>query len=228
MTRIPENDTSVIQTYRARAQRYDLTVSLFNLFGFFGFNIEAWRREAVRALHGKPGDTVVDIGCGTGLNFALLQDVIGPEGQIIGVDLSDAMLDQARRRVTEYGWKNVTLVQADAAQFEFPTYVDGIISTFALTLVPDCGRVIENGCAALASGGRIVVLDMAWPRGWPEWWRHVLFFLQSYGVTGEVIRRRPWDTVWRTMQTHLVDVARKEFWMGFFYLAAGTRTAQSE
>jgi demethylmenaquinone methyltransferase/2-methoxy-6-polyprenyl-1,4-benzoquinol methylase len=135
------------------------------------------------------------------------------------------MLDQARRRVTEHGWKNVTLVQADAAQFEFPTNVGGIISTLALTLVPDCGQVIENGCAALATGRRWVVLDMAWPRGWPEWWRHVLFFLQSYGVTGEVIRRRPWDTVWITMQERLADVSRKEFWMGFFYLAAGTRAA---
>jgi len=69
---------------------------------------------------------------------------------------------------------------------------------------------------------------MAWPKYCPVWWRHVLFFLQSYGVTGEVIRRRPWDIVWKTMVQHLVDVSRKKFWMGFFYLASGIRAAKIE
>ena len=225
MPKIPGKDRSVIQTYRQRAQRYDLTVRLFNLFSLFGFDIEAWRRKAVQALHVNRGAIIVDVGCGTGLNFALLQDMIGPEGQIIGVDLSDAMLDQAQQRVTGHGWKNVTLVQADATRFQFPAKVGGIISTLALTLIPECGRVVSNGCEALAAGRRWVVLDMAWPKYCPVWWRHVLFFLQSYGVTGEVIRRRPWDTVWKTMEQHLMDVSRQKFWMGFFYLASGTRAA---
>jgi demethylmenaquinone methyltransferase/2-methoxy-6-polyprenyl-1,4-benzoquinol methylase len=52
------------------------------------------RKRAVRALNLQRGDTVVDIGCGTGLNFPLLQGAIGPEGTIVGVDLTDAMLSQ--------------------------------------------------------------------------------------------------------------------------------------
>jgi ubiquinone/menaquinone biosynthesis C-methylase UbiE len=221
--KMSKDTEEVIHAYRERASRYDFTVRLFDAFGWFGFNISGWRREAIRTLDLKPGDMVVDVGCGTGLNFPLLHEAIGPEGKIIGVDLSDAMLGQARRRMAENEWKNIELVCADAAEFEFPDNVGGVLSTYALTLIPECKRVVYDGCRALAPGRRLVVLDMAWPADWPEWWRHVLFFLRSYGVTGEVIRRRPWEAVWTSMQQCLIDVTRNEFWMGFFYLATGTR-----
>src|SRR5689334_7008047 len=113
----------MIDIYRQRAKSYDTS-------GISG--LEPWRKEAVRTLGLTRGDRVVDIGCGTGLNFGSLQEAVGPEGRIIGVDLTDAMLDQARQRVTEHGWTNVELVQSDAAQYAFPDHVDGIISVFAL------------------------------------------------------------------------------------------------
>lgn len=75
---------------------------------------------AVEALHLQKGDTVVEIGCGTGLNFSLLQDRIGPQGRIIGVDMTDAMLDQARARIAKHDWDNVELIQCDAGDYEFP------------------------------------------------------------------------------------------------------------
>ncbi len=115
----------------------------------------------------------------------------------------------------------------DAADYEFPSQVGGILSTFALTFVPDCGRVIRNGSSALASGRRWVILDMAWPAGWPLWWRSMLFFLPSYGITEEVIQRHPWDTVWKTMKQDLVETTRTRFWMGFFYLAVGSKSESS-
>lgn len=58
---------------------------------------------AVRALKLQPGDTVLELACGTGINFSLFQQYIGPTGQIIGVDLTDAMLDQAQKRVARQG-----------------------------------------------------------------------------------------------------------------------------
>jgi ubiquinone/menaquinone biosynthesis C-methylase UbiE len=142
----------IIAIYRQRAKEYDADPMS---------SLNTWRKEAVKLLNLKYGDLVVDIGCGTGLNFPLLQEVVGPQGRIIGVDLTDAMLDQARQRVAAHGWKNVELVQSDAAKYEFPIQVHGIISTFALTFVPNCGYVIQSGCKVLAPGRRWVVLDMA-------------------------------------------------------------------
>jgi len=211
----PVTTSSVVETYRKRAQAYDAS----------GISaLEGWRAKAVDALHLKRGDLVVDIGCGTGLNFALLQEAVGPEGHIIGVDLTDAMLDQARRRAAEHGWRNIELVQSDAAKFQFPAHVDGIISTFALTFISDCSAVIRNGSQALAPERHWVVLDMAWPDGWPLWVRHLLFMLPSYGITADVIERRPWEAVWHTMEQHLSEPNRERFWMGFFYLASGKQT----
>ncbi len=211
---MPEENARLIALYQKQAKDYDQS-------GIQG--LDALRREAVKRLDLKRGDLVVDIGCGTGLNFALLQEAIGPEGRIIGVDLTDAMLEQARRRVAKAGWKNVELVQADAASYAFPSQVNGMLATFALTFIPQAKLVIQNGSRALAPFGRWVVLDMAWPRAWPLWFHHLLFFLRlsHYGITEEVVRRRPWQTVWSTMRQSLIEVERQPFWMGFFYLAWG-------
>lgn len=205
----------LIERYRRRAKGYDASGILA---------LEPWRQEAVKLLQVRRGDLVVDVGCGTGLNFAPLQSAIGPEGRIIAVDLTDAMLDQARRRVARHGWTNVDLVQGDAAHYAFPDRVDGIISTFALTFVPDCARVIGNGCRALAPERRWVVLDMAWPKGWPLWLRHLLPLLPAYGITADVVRRRPWQAVQEAMDLHLTDVVRKQLWLGFLYLTVGRQS----
>lgn len=212
--KLPGIQARIIDKYRQRAKGYDAS------------GIEAldpWRREAVALLRVGRGDLVVDVGCGTGLNFAPLQEAIGPEGRIVGVDLTDAMLDQARQRVARHGWTNVELVQSDAAHYAFPGRVDGIISTFALAFIPECARVIGNGCRALAPGRHWVVLDMAWPAGWPLWLRHLLPVfpsLPAYGITADVVERRPWQAVQEAMDQQLTEVVRKRFWMGLFYLTA--------
>lgn len=221
MEKKPNGKQEVINAYRRRAPKYDITVRLFEVFAWFGFNISGWRKEAISKLNLKPGDTVIDIGCGTGLNFPFLYQVVGQEGKIIGVDLSGEMLTEARQRVVANQWDNVQLVCADASQFEFPESVDAVLSTYTLTLVPDCGQVVIKACESLSPRGRFVVLDMAWPRYCPLWWRHILFFLRSYGVTADVLRRRPWELVQKAMEENLTDVTRKSYWFGFFYLCYG-------
>jgi hypothetical protein len=52
----------------------------------------------------------------------------------------------------------------------------------------------------------------------------MLFFLPAYGITADVVQRRPWQMVQEAMEQHLADVVRKPFWMGFFYLAAGRQS----
>ena len=95
---MPEQKARLIALYQKQAKDYDQS-------GIHG--LDAFRREAVKRLDLKRGDLVVDIGCGTGLNFPWLQEAVGPQGRIIGVDLTDAMLEQARRRIAEAGWKTI-------------------------------------------------------------------------------------------------------------------------
>ncbi|MGE5145849.1 MAG: class I SAM-dependent methyltransferase, partial [Candidatus Eiseniibacteriota bacterium] len=79
----------VRSVYRRRARNYDITANLYYLVGF---REQHYRRLAADALGLSKGATVVDLGCGTGLNFGPLEEKIGETGRLVGVDLTDAML----------------------------------------------------------------------------------------------------------------------------------------
>src|SRR6201993_5582239 len=95
----------LIETYRKKAKHYDITSRLYPAPGY---PQRAQRLRAVQALGLRPGDSVVDVACGTGLNFSLIEQMIGPEGRIIGVDLTDAMLAQAQQRIETNGWGKIS------------------------------------------------------------------------------------------------------------------------
>jgi demethylmenaquinone methyltransferase/2-methoxy-6-polyprenyl-1,4-benzoquinol methylase len=205
----------LIQTYRRKARRYDVASQLY-------FAQWAHRRRAVRALRLRPGATVVEIACGTGLNFPLIQHEIGPQGRLIGVDLTDAMLAQAQDRIEANGWSNVSLVQADQAEFEFPSGVDAILATYPHALLPESRQVIARGAAALSAGGRWVVLDLKIPDNMPRWLTRLgVATVGRYGALEEWIERRPWEAIQDAMQDTLADVSRTDLLLGIAYLAVG-------
>jgi ubiquinone/menaquinone biosynthesis C-methylase UbiE len=211
----------LIETYRRRARRYDLTSQLY-------FAQWAHRRRAVRALRLRPGDTVVEIACGTGLNFPLIQQEIGPKGRIVGVDLTDAMLAQAQQRTEANDWSNVSLVQADAGEFDYPTGVDAILATYPHALLPESRRVIAHGAAALAAGGRWVVLDLKVPDNMPRWLARLgIATVGRFASLEEWIERRPWEAIHVAMQDTLDDVSWTELFFGVAYLAVGCRAPRT-
>jgi ubiquinone/menaquinone biosynthesis C-methylase UbiE len=200
----------LIETYRRKAKHYDITSRLYPAPGY---PQQAQRLRAVHALGLRPGDTVVDIACGTGLNFPLLEEMVGPGGRIVGVDLTDAMLARAQDRIETNGWSNVSLVQADAAGFDFPAGVNAILSTYAMTQVPECAEVIAHGAKALSGGGRWVVLDLKVPDNTPGWLASI----------DEWMTRRPWEAIRAAMQEELADLSWTELFFGTAFLAAGSR-----
>ncbi len=205
----------VIEIYRRRAGWYDVSANLYYLIGF---REAAYRKKAVAALRLQPGETVVELGCGTGLNFSYLQEAIGPTGRIVGVDLTDQMLKAAQGRVLRNGWSNVELVCADASLYEFPQRVDGVLSTFALTLLPDYDAVIRRGSNALSQGGRFVILDFRKPENTPEWLlKLMLLITKPFGVTLDLAERHPWESVARYFSASEM----REHFMGFVYVARG-------
>ena len=213
--------TTVIETYRKRAKHYDFTANLYYLIGFREW---AYRKRAISALNLHPGDTVVEIGCGTGLNLPLLRQAVGPTGTVIGVDLTDAMLTQARQRVAEHAWSNVELVQADATLFSFPAQVDGILSTFALSLVPEPDQVIQHGAIALKPGKRCVVLDLKLPANWLRRLTPVILpIVKPFGVTEAIIEHQPWEIICRSMRDQLTHVRTDNLYLGFAFITIGER-----
>ncbi|MGH9714771.1 MAG: class I SAM-dependent methyltransferase [Candidatus Acidiferrales bacterium] len=204
-----------IALYRKRAKNYDLTARLYYLLGF---RLASYRQRAVTALMLRPGDSVVDIACGTGANFPLLQQVIGPKGKIIGVDLTDAMLTQAHQRVKEGGWLNVEIVQSDVASYEFPTHLNGIISSFAITLVPEFDAAIRNGRKSLSAGGGFVMLDFKLPSGLLSTLAPLgAFITHPFGVSMDLASRHPWES----LAVHFASSDVTELYAGFVYVAVG-------
>ncbi len=151
------------------------------------------RAEAVAALQATPGSLVLDLACGTGQNFALLQAAVG-EGAIVGVDLSGGMLRRARRRVEKAGWTNVHLVQADVHAFGPDrlaeacgrSTVDFVICTLGMTVMADWEGAFRRGYELLRSGGRIVLFD-----GYAE--RRVLQTWGAQLVARADLSRRFWE-----------------------------------
>lgn len=212
------NKKSIELLYQKRAKRYDISANTYYLLGIREF---AYRKMAAQALNLKQGDTVVEIACGTGLNFKYLRKKVGPEGKIIGVDLTPEMLSKAEERINRNGWSNITLVQSDAATYPFPGRVDGIISTFALTLVPEYDKVIQRGAAALSPGSRFVIVDFKKSDKWPMWLLKLFVILtRPFGVSLDLADRHPWESVAR----HMALIEFKELYFGGIYLCIGEAT----
>jgi demethylmenaquinone methyltransferase/2-methoxy-6-polyprenyl-1,4-benzoquinol methylase len=221
MSQLDITQERLIEIYRKKAKHYEIVSRLYPVPGY---PLWAQRRRAVQALRLRPGGTVVDLACGTGQNFPLIEHAIGPGGRIIGVDLTDAMLAQAQRRIEHNGWSNISLVQADAADYTFPPEINAILSTYALSHVPECAGVISHGAEALTRGGRWVVLDLKAPNNAPKLLAQLGIAVgRPFGSIDEWLARRPWEGVRAAMQDALGNLFWNELCFGTAFLAAASR-----
>ena len=165
---------------------------------------------------------MVELGCGTGRNFPLLERAVGAGGTVIAVDLSEAMLARARTRAARHGWSNVELVHSDVATYEFPAPVDAVLSTYTLAILPEYDRVIERAYGALKDGKRCVVLDQKLPSGPASRLVPLLDLLsRPLDYSGTVGERRLWESI----RQHAGNVQVEELYFGFVYLAVGEKNA---
>ncbi|MDV6264627.1 class I SAM-dependent methyltransferase [Rhodococcoides yunnanense] len=180
-----------------RPTPYTLSARLYDVISFEWPVYRAGREAAFELLNLPGGSHVLDLGCGTGLNFAGLQRMIGPTGSITGIDASPQMLEQARRRADRAGWDNVSLIAADATALttsdlsEAP--FDAALSTYALSLMTPWQAALETMISATRDGGVVAVVDMQRPVGRAAAWTPLAKLACRLG--GSDIEAHPWTAM---------------------------------
>ena len=205
----PDDHRAALEQYRQRAGFYDLQLALF----------EPVRRRAVERLALQAGDTVLDVGCGTGLSLPLLQQAIGATGRIVGIEQSPEMVALARRRVAQHAWRNVELIEASAGSARLghiAPAADAAMFHFTHDILRD-PVTLAHLMRHLRPGARLVASGLQWAQPWA--WPVNLMVLPAalHSVSSLEGMSRPWS--------HLetwVDIERVESMMaGGVFVVSG-------
>ncbi len=199
-------NSGTLQAYAAGAAGYDERTDRFMVF----------RRRIVDALDVRRGDVVVDVGCGTGLCLPLLQERIGPEGVIIAVDESVAMLDIARARAERFGWSNVTFILASAAEVDLPVDADAALFCAVHDIVR-CPDSVNNVLSQLRPGAHVASGGGKWAAPWL-----ILLNACVAALHRPCVRSfEGFDRPWSVLAPDLEDVRITEMAFGSGYVATG-------
>ena len=197
-----------VSRYRRLAERYDAATR----------RAAPVRALAVSALNLRRGDVVLDVACGTGACFPAIREKIGPEGRIIGVELSPDMLELARKRVADAGWTNVALIQSSMEAVRLPCPWDAALFHFTQDVLRS-RPALANIFSGAKDGARVA---LAGTKLFPWWLAPLNLYIWlanwSYMTTFEGLSR-PWSLL---KKDYVPDLRIRPIWLGASYVAEGT------
>ncbi|HWA54232.1 MAG TPA: methyltransferase domain-containing protein [Solirubrobacterales bacterium] len=202
----------------ANTRRYDRIARTYSTLEPLYLIFPPARRRAVAALGLKPGDTVLEMGAGTGRNFPYLIEAVGPSGTIIGVDASPGMLAEAGKLIDRNGWSNVELLHQDGAQLDLDREVDGVLFSLSYSAMPEPRPALARAWQRLRPASRVVIMDAGLTQGGP--W-HLLA-----PVARLLVKYAPGDAYsdpWSDLAEY-GEVETKRFLLGFCYVSSVTKS----
>ena len=207
---MPADAGRSVADYRAIAAKYDHATRLIN----------GVRRDAVAALKLQPGETVMDVGCGSGFSFGPILEAIGPYGTLLAFDHSPELLHIAESRIADAGWKNVVLLESTAEAVQFGGRKASALLFSYVHDVMQSEPALDNLLAQAAPGARVALCGTKlWPRwGWPV--NVYLHVTHRHYITNRAENfRAPWTKIARRLKDFEVDVRWPPGWR---YVATGT------
>jgi demethylmenaquinone methyltransferase/2-methoxy-6-polyprenyl-1,4-benzoquinol methylase len=203
--RAPDRSAALVQ-YRRRARIYDRELALF----------EPIRVEAIASLGLHQGQSVLDVGCGTGLSFEMLHGRVGRHGRIVGIEQCPEMLSIARKRVAVHHWDNVELVQQPAATAPLPLQADAALFHFTHDILRD-GDALAHVMQHLKPGARVVATGLQWAPPWMWTTNGFVLLAALHSVTALEGLGKPWDKLAGYLDDLRVDTAL----LGGIFIATG-------
>lgn len=139
---------SIQNAYKRYSKYYDV---------LFGIVFHPGRQKAIESLNCQPGDRILEVGVGTGLSLSMYP----PDVKVVGIDLSEDMLEKARGKVREQNLTNVEkLVQMDAQNMDFSdNSFDKVVAMYVASVVPDVGEMAKEIRRVCKPGGTIIFLN---------------------------------------------------------------------
>jgi SAM-dependent methyltransferase len=201
----PDRQRSLAQ-YRLRARRYDGELAIF----------EPIRRMAIARLGLAAGVAVLDVGCGTGLSFAPLQQLVGPGGRIIGIEQSPDMMALALARLNQQGWTNVTLINAAVESAKIQTHADAALFHFTHDILRN-PQAVRHVMQTLKPGAKVVAVGLKWSSTWPWAANWGVMLAAMYSVTS----LDGLDLPWSLLAEHLDHLAVSSTLMDSVFIASG-------
>jgi demethylmenaquinone methyltransferase/2-methoxy-6-polyprenyl-1,4-benzoquinol methylase len=172
---------------------------------------------AVERLRLHPGDVVVDVGCGTGLCFPLIEERIGRQGRLIGIEPCAEMMSRAVSRVDAHRWGNVTLVREPAEEARLPVACDAALLCAAHDILRS-PIALMNVLGQLRPGGRVLAIGGKWAPPWMPTLNFAVFALHwPWARTFEGFKR-PWSH----MEQLVGDLQVETVALGAGFVAWGT------
>lgn len=200
-------------------RRYDRIGNRHDLLEWLLFLPGGLRRRAVDWIDLPPGGRVLEIGCGTGPNLALLRAAVGPGGKVYGVDFSPGMLTHARALCERHRWDNVMLSQGDALAYRAPEPLDGVLFSLSYNTMPHHKAVLAHALDQLRPGGRLVIMDAKLPPGLAG--RLILPF--SIWLMKRTVLGNPHIRPWEHLAPATCDFKMQECLFGSYYVCRGTK-----
>lgn len=164
------------------------------------------RRKSIEQLGLKSGDTVLDVGSGSGLNFSELERWIGREGHLVGIEQSQDQLAAARALAESQGWRNIVLINSPVEEAEIPGEADAALFSFTHDIMRT-PRALLNVLAHVKAGGRIVAIGVKWAPFWrplTNWrtWRGSKDFVTTFEGFD-----KPWSLLEKSVSSLEVECA---------------------
>lgn len=169
------------------------TYEAVNYLSSFGFS-KRWREQFVQLAKLQPGMTVCDLMCGMGECWPAIQSVLGSEGTLIGLDLSQAMLQGAEKRKPQFKPLDIRLYKQDALHNSLPdACADCVISGFGLKTFSDEQKFLLAGeiNRLLKPGGTFTLIEVSVPTGWWLEGLYMLYLKNLIPVIGQLLLGNP-------------------------------------